>query len=182
MHYPKVLERVDFPEQIFHRSFSLGAPENCRSTVTIWRILEPSTEGQVCLRFTQCENSEQVAEYIKLRVTLPFLWNWQRGIAVNLDRTMVQGRGRRFQLIKSALVTVGIAGSQMQSAHGAMATTRSGLADLRVQGAISVSRSGTSPLRVRVALPEGKTREEFRIWQSMIRPLIKMEFRVQTMS
>ena len=26
MHYPKVLERVDFPEQIFHRSFSLGAP------------------------------------------------------------------------------------------------------------------------------------------------------------
>ena len=27
MHYPKVLERVDFPEQIFHRSFSLGAPE-----------------------------------------------------------------------------------------------------------------------------------------------------------
>ena len=28
MHYPKVLERVDFPEQIFHRSFSLGAPDN----------------------------------------------------------------------------------------------------------------------------------------------------------
>ena len=27
MHYPKVLERVDFPEQIFHRSFSLGAPD-----------------------------------------------------------------------------------------------------------------------------------------------------------
>ena len=27
MHYPKVLERVDFPEQIFHRSYSLGAPE-----------------------------------------------------------------------------------------------------------------------------------------------------------
>ena len=27
MHYPKVLERVDSPEQIFHRSFSLGAPE-----------------------------------------------------------------------------------------------------------------------------------------------------------
>ena len=26
MHYPKVLERVDSPEQIFHRSFSLGAP------------------------------------------------------------------------------------------------------------------------------------------------------------
>ena len=28
MHYPKVLERVDFPEQIFHRSFSLGVPDN----------------------------------------------------------------------------------------------------------------------------------------------------------
>ena len=28
MHYPKVLERVDFPEQIFHRRFSLGAPEH----------------------------------------------------------------------------------------------------------------------------------------------------------
>ena len=28
MHYPKVLKRVDFPEQIFHRSFSLGAPDN----------------------------------------------------------------------------------------------------------------------------------------------------------
>ena len=28
MHYPKVLERVDFPEQIFHRSFSLGAPDS----------------------------------------------------------------------------------------------------------------------------------------------------------
>ena len=28
MHYPKVLERVDSPEQIFHRSFSLGAPDN----------------------------------------------------------------------------------------------------------------------------------------------------------
>ena len=27
MHYPKVLERVDSPEQIFHRRFSLGAPE-----------------------------------------------------------------------------------------------------------------------------------------------------------
>ena len=29
MHYPKVLERVDSPEQIyiFHRSFSLGAPD-----------------------------------------------------------------------------------------------------------------------------------------------------------
>ena len=27
MHYPKVLERVDSPEQIFHRSFFLGAPE-----------------------------------------------------------------------------------------------------------------------------------------------------------
>ena len=27
MHYPKVLERVDFPEQIFHRSFPLGAPD-----------------------------------------------------------------------------------------------------------------------------------------------------------
>ena len=27
MHYPKVLERVDSPEQIFHRGFSLGAPE-----------------------------------------------------------------------------------------------------------------------------------------------------------
>ena len=27
MHYPKVLERVDFPEQIFHRIFSLGAPD-----------------------------------------------------------------------------------------------------------------------------------------------------------
>ena len=26
MHYPKVLERVDSPEQIFHRNFSLGAP------------------------------------------------------------------------------------------------------------------------------------------------------------
>ena len=26
MYYPKVLERVDSPEQIFHRSFSLGAP------------------------------------------------------------------------------------------------------------------------------------------------------------
>ena len=64
---------------------------------------------------------------------------------MNLDRPMVQGRGRRFQLIKSVLVTVGITGSQMQSAHGAMATTRSGLADLRAQGAISVSRSGISP-------------------------------------
>ena len=30
MHYPKVLERVDSPEQIFHRRFSLGAPdESC---------------------------------------------------------------------------------------------------------------------------------------------------------
>ena len=28
MHYPKVLERVDSPEQIFHRSFSLGAPSH----------------------------------------------------------------------------------------------------------------------------------------------------------
>ena len=27
MHYPKVLERVDSPEEIFHRSFSLGAPD-----------------------------------------------------------------------------------------------------------------------------------------------------------
>ena len=27
MHYPKVLERVGTPEQIVHRSFSLGAPE-----------------------------------------------------------------------------------------------------------------------------------------------------------
>ena len=27
MHYPKVLERVNSPEQIFHRSFSLGAPD-----------------------------------------------------------------------------------------------------------------------------------------------------------
>ena len=27
MHYPKVLERVDSPEEIFYRSFSLGAPE-----------------------------------------------------------------------------------------------------------------------------------------------------------
>ena len=101
---------------------------------------------------------------------------------MNLDRIMVQGREQRFQSIKSVLVTVGIADRQMQSAHGAMATTRSGLADLRAQGAISVIGSGTSPLRVRVALPEGKTREEFRIWQSMIRPLMKMEFRVQTMS
>ena len=29
MHYPKVLERVDSPEQILHRSFSLGAPVSC---------------------------------------------------------------------------------------------------------------------------------------------------------
>ena len=29
MHYRKVLERVDSPEQIFHRRFSLGAPEKC---------------------------------------------------------------------------------------------------------------------------------------------------------
>ena len=28
MRYPKVLERVDSPEQIFHLSFSLGAPEH----------------------------------------------------------------------------------------------------------------------------------------------------------
>ena len=68
---------------------------------------------------------------------------------MNLDQTMVQGRGRPFQLIKSPLVTVGITGSQMQSAHGAVATTCSGLADLRAQRAISVSRSGTSPLRVK---------------------------------
>ena len=27
MHYPKVLERVGSPEQIFHRSFALGAPD-----------------------------------------------------------------------------------------------------------------------------------------------------------
>ena len=27
MHYPKVLKGVDSPEQIFHRSFLLGAPE-----------------------------------------------------------------------------------------------------------------------------------------------------------
>ena len=27
MHYPKVLERVGSPEQIFHRRFSLGAPD-----------------------------------------------------------------------------------------------------------------------------------------------------------
>ena len=27
MYYPKVLERVDSPEQIFHRSFLLGAPD-----------------------------------------------------------------------------------------------------------------------------------------------------------
>jgi len=94
-----------------------------------------------------------------MRATLPFLWSWQRGIAVNLDRTMVQGRERRFQSIESVLVIVGIAGSQMQSVHGAMATTRSGLADLRAQGAISVSRSGTLLLRVRMALPEGKIRE-----------------------
>ena len=30
MHYPKVSERVVSPEQIFHRSFSLGAPEQFR--------------------------------------------------------------------------------------------------------------------------------------------------------
>ena len=34
MHYPKVLERVDFPEQIFHRSFSLGAPD----TIKLYRV------------------------------------------------------------------------------------------------------------------------------------------------
>ena len=78
---------------------------------------------------------------------------------MNLDRTMVQGRGQQIQLIKSALVTVGIAGSQMQSAHSAMA----GLVDLRGQGAVSVSRSGTSPLLLREVLAEDKTREEFRI-------------------
>ena len=96
---------------------------------------------------------------------------------MNLNRTMVHGRGQRFQVIKLVLVTVGIVGSLMQSVHGALATTRSGLADLRAQGAISVSSSGTSLLRVRVALPKGKTREEFRIWQLIIRPLMKMEFR-----
>jgi len=69
---------------------------------------------------------------------------------------MVHGRKRRFQLIKSVPVIVGIAGSQMQSAQGATATTRPGLADLRAQGAISVSRSGISLLRLRVPLTEGK--------------------------
>ena len=32
MHFPKVLERVDSPEQIFHRSFSLGAPDKSASS------------------------------------------------------------------------------------------------------------------------------------------------------
>ena len=34
MHYPKVSERVDSPEQIFHRSFSLGAPEGTQHVST----------------------------------------------------------------------------------------------------------------------------------------------------
>ena len=41
MHYPKVLERVDFPEQIFHRSFSLGAPvfpAKCHELATLWKL------------------------------------------------------------------------------------------------------------------------------------------------
>ena len=35
MHYPKVLERVDSPEQIFHRSFSLGSTDILKDTVLI---------------------------------------------------------------------------------------------------------------------------------------------------
>ena len=39
MHYPKVLERVDFPEQIFHRSFSLGAPERSDAFIRTWSLV-----------------------------------------------------------------------------------------------------------------------------------------------
>ena len=36
MHYPKVLERADSPEQIFHRSFSLGAPVVSHSITNLY--------------------------------------------------------------------------------------------------------------------------------------------------
>ena len=43
MHHPKVLERVDSPEQTFHRSFSLGAPD-CTATPKL-NILLHETAG-----------------------------------------------------------------------------------------------------------------------------------------
>ena len=39
MHYPKVLERVDTPEQIFHRSFSLGTPDAFETGNTAYFVL-----------------------------------------------------------------------------------------------------------------------------------------------
>ena len=42
MHYPKVLERVGFPEQIFHRSFSLGAPVKIGPQSVLWLEWIPS--------------------------------------------------------------------------------------------------------------------------------------------
>ena len=51
MHYPKVLERVDFPEQIFHRSFSLGVPVNCAKRA---QSLIDGSEKRICLLESAC--------------------------------------------------------------------------------------------------------------------------------
>ena len=45
MRHPKVLERVDSPEQVFSRSFSLGAPE------TRPQLLHKAAGEEVCRSF-----------------------------------------------------------------------------------------------------------------------------------
>ena len=60
MYYPKVLERVDFPEQIFHRSFSLGAPvysyfdTDCPTKVTMLIGILGSDSLELLGRGSQC--------------------------------------------------------------------------------------------------------------------------------
>ena len=63
IHYPKVLERVDSPEQIFHRSFSLGAPvslvvignNNCLNGIDILDDDEGKNDVRICLPCNKVE-------------------------------------------------------------------------------------------------------------------------------
>ena len=74
MHYPKVLERVDSPEQIylFHRSFSLGAPDRGFTVhEEVWfRQVELNIPA-----FTKGKNQLDPLDVEKTRKISVFTWN-----------------------------------------------------------------------------------------------------------
>ena len=79
MHYPKVLERVDFPEQIFHRSFSLGAPGVFESgRLGVWLTCYESSQLQTITTWNSAMHHYFVQPHLNSQFhnTPTFLSTW----------------------------------------------------------------------------------------------------------